>query len=104
MASSPIGTIRTSFTQEFATNLSLIMSKVPQPEWVIVSFKEPILWDRSETETWMFNPRRRYILNKAQLPSFEGKIESLSELRNSRFHVQLQANRNLANANILVER
>lgn len=78
--------------------------KPDQPEWVIVTFKEPTLWDRSEHETWMFNPRVRYILNKGQLESLKEQIETVSDLKNSRNYVQLQANKNLASASILVER
>lgn len=78
--------------------------KLPQPEFVVVSFKEPVLWDRSENETWMFNPGRRYILNKGQIDSVAEKVDTITELKNSRLHTPLLANRNLANANILVER
>jgi ADP-heptose:LPS heptosyltransferase len=77
----------------------------PNPEWVVVSFKEPVLWDRSENETWMFNPNRRYIINKNQLSSVAEKIDGgITELKGSRLHNPLLANRNLANASILVER
>jgi len=79
-------------------------TKASQPEWVVVSFKEPVLWDRSETETWMFNPNRRYIINKGQVESVAEKIDTISELKNSRLHNPLLANRNLANASILIER
>jgi hypothetical protein len=81
-----------------------ITIKLPRPEWVIVSFKEPVLWDRSENETWMFNPNRRYIINKGQVDSVAEKIDTISELKGSRLHNPLLANRNLANASILVER
>jgi ADP-heptose:LPS heptosyltransferase len=79
-------------------------SKLPEPEWVIVSFKEPVLWDRSENETWMFNPQRRYILNKNQVESLGDKVDTTTLLKNSRLHNPLLANRNLANSSILVER
>lgn len=80
------------------------MRKPALAEWVIVSVKEPVLWSRSQDETWMLNPRVRYILNAAQLESLQDKVLSVSDLKNARHFNALQARRNLANATILVER
>jgi len=73
-------------------------------EWVIVTVSEPLLWSRSPDETWMLNPRCRYIVNAIQMESFKDKVDTVSELKNSRFFRPLRANQNLASATILVER
>lgn len=52
----------------------------------------------------MLNPRCRYIVNAAQVESLQDKIATMSELKNARHHMPLQANRNLSNSTILVER
>jgi ADP-heptose:LPS heptosyltransferase len=84
---------------------SPVASRTPSlSEWVIVSVKEPVLWSRSLGEVWMLNPRCRYVINASQVESLGDKIASLSDLKNSRFFSPLQANRNLANSTILVER
>lgn len=80
------------------------MRKPSLAEWVIITVKKPLLWSRSPEETWMLNPRVRYIINAAQLESLQDTILSVSELKNSRHFNPLQARRNLANSTILVER
>ena len=84
--------------------MNQIARKTSLAEWVVISVKEPVLWSRSPEEVWMLNPRCRYVVNAAQVESLGEKIATLSELKNSRFFTPLQANRNLANATILVER
>jgi hypothetical protein len=78
--------------------------KAPQTDWVIVTVKEPVLWSRSSEETWMLNPRIRYILNSLQVESLQDKVQTITQLKNSRFFNPLHASRNLANSSILVER
>jgi hypothetical protein len=72
--------------------------------WVIVTFKEPVLWTRSDHEVWMFNPGQRYVLNANQLTNLEKMVDSISDLKSSANHRPLLANNNVAQSRILVER
>lgn len=78
--------------------------QLPNKEFVIVSFKEPVLWARSDDETWMFNPPRRYILNSNQLAKIGPYVDTISDLKTSSYHRQLNLGANLREAKILVER
>jgi len=73
-------------------------------QWVVASFKKPLLWNRTDDEVWMFNPRRRYILNACHLPHVNEHIETLFDLRTSAYYKPLTAGVSLAGARILMER
>lgn len=55
-------------------------------------------------ETWIINPRRRYIVNANQLKPVEDLVDTISDLKSGALYNPLHAGMNLANANILVER
>jgi Glycosyltransferase family 9 (heptosyltransferase) len=78
--------------------------KPSNAEWIIITVKEPVLWSRSPEETWMLNPRVRYIVNASQLESLSEKVSTVTDLKNSRYYTPLQASRSLGNSTILVER
>lgn len=73
-------------------------------QWVVVTFKRPILWNRNEDEVWMFNPPGRYVLNANQLGNLSPHIQSISDLKSQPFYKPLQAGANLPGAKILLER
>jgi hypothetical protein len=74
--------------------------------WMVVTFKKPIQWARSDNEIWMFNPPRRYILNSGQLEKLKPHIETISDLKSGRLYRPLVAGtrQNLHGARLLVER
>jgi hypothetical protein len=73
-------------------------------QWVIVTFNKPVGWNRSDSETWTFNPGVRYVLNANQLEKLGPYIESISDLQGTRYHNPLRVTSPLANSTILVER
>lgn len=72
--------------------------------WNIVRFNAPVMWQRTEDETWILNPRRRYVLNSAHLAKLTEHIESISDLDGSGLYRPLRAGVNLSNSTVLVER
>lgn len=72
--------------------------------WRIVSFNQPTLWTRNEDEVWMFNPRRRYILNANQLENLQPYIETMSDLHTSADYKPLRMGARLPSSTVLVER
>lgn len=64
------------------------------------------MWTRNEDEVWMFNPPGRYILNANQLGNLSPFVQTISDLKNSKFFKPLQAseNVNLRGASVLIER
>jgi hypothetical protein len=72
--------------------------------WLVVSFKEPCLFNRSDSEVWLFNPGVRYVLNTCQLKNLEVFVETSTELRGSSFFKPLNAGSNIAESRILVQR
>ena len=75
-------------------------------QWVIVTFKRPVMWTRNEDEVWVFNPPGRYVLNANQLGNLSQYIQSISDLKNSKHYKPLLAgpNVNLRGASVLIER
>ena len=72
--------------------------------WVIATFKAPCLFNRSDYEVWVFNPGVRYVLNAFQAYKLEEFIESVSDLRGSAYFKPLNANANIAETSIVVQR
>lgn len=72
--------------------------------WVVVTFKRPILWNRNEDEVWMFNPPGRYVLNANQLGNLSQYIQTISDLKSQPFYKPLRAGVNLPGSTVLVER
>lgn len=75
--------------------------------WVIVSVNKPVMMRRSDDETWLLNPRRRYILN-ADLIADEmvSHIETVSDLQASSLYRPLHSATRvrLPGSSILIER
>ena len=74
--------------------------------WVIVSVNKPVMMLRADDETWLLNPRRRYILNAELLYDLKEHIETMSDLEGSTLYRPLSnAPRvRLPGSSILVER
>jgi hypothetical protein len=74
--------------------------------WVIVSVDKPVMMRRSDDETWILNPRRRYILNADALEDLSPHIDTLSDLQGSSLYRPLQAapRVRLPGSHLLVER
>jgi len=72
--------------------------------WVVVTFKKPLQWTRSDQEIWLFNPPLRYILNANQLDTLKPYIDTISDLKTGRLYRPLVAGAQLHNSRILVER
>lgn len=72
--------------------------------WHVVTVNSPVMWQRNEDETWLLNPKRRYILNSEHIGHLSQWIESISDLEGMDCYRKLQAGQNISNANILVER
>ncbi len=71
---------------------------------LIVTFNKPVMFTRSDDETWLFNPPRRYILNASSLENLDSHIESVSDLECSALYKRLQPGANLPGARVLIER
>lgn len=74
--------------------------------WVIVSVNKPVLMRRSDDETWLLNPRRRYILNADAIQELGGHVETISDLQASSHYRPLHSapRVRLPGSSILVER
>lgn len=72
--------------------------------WVVVTFKRPILWNRNDDEVWMFNPPGRYVLNANQLGNLSQYIQTISDLKSQPFYKPLRAGASLPGSTVLVER
>jgi ADP-heptose:LPS heptosyltransferase len=72
--------------------------------WHIATFDQPMVLDRIMGETWLFNPVRRYVLNASLLPSLQGHIATLSNLKGSAAYRPLHAGGPIAGGQILIER
>lgn len=73
-------------------------------QWVVVTFKRPVLWTRNEGEVWMFNPPGRYVLNANQLGKLSEHIQTISDLKSQPFYKPLAAGAHLPGSTILIER
>lgn len=73
-------------------------------QWVVTTFKRPILWNRNDDEVWMFNPPGRYVLNANQLGNLAPHIQTISDLKSQPFYKPLRAGVTLPGSKILIER
>lgn len=62
------------------------------------------MFHQTADETWLFNPRRRYIVNANRVKAIEQFIDNVSELDGSSLYHPLRAGQGLSGANVLVER
>lgn len=76
------------------------------PQWQIVTVKDPTLWSRAEGETWMLNPTMRYVINAdAATEDLDAQILTRSDLKGGAYYRPLVLERaKLDKAKILVER
>ena len=74
--------------------------------WVVVSVNKPVMMRRSDDETWLLNPKRRYILNADTIDDLAPHIETMSDLEGSAFYKPLRSapKVRLPGSSILVER
>lgn len=74
--------------------------------WVITSVTRPVMMRRSDDETWLLNPRRRYILNADVLDDLAPHIETMSDLAGSALYTPIQAKApvRLTDSTVLIER
>ena len=81
------------------------MEKQPNTsQYQIVTVNQPVLYVRSDNETWQLNPPRRYIFNANQIDALKPFIESVSDLSNAAHYRPLRTPCRLAGARVLVER
>lgn len=82
------------------------MERPHNSSWQVVTFSRPVLWTRSDDEVWMFNPRRRYILNANQLKNLSDYVDTISDLRGMPEFRPLRQGEDvvLSGSRILVER
>lgn len=73
-------------------------------QWLIVSVKEPVMFIQTADETWLFNPNRRYVVNRNRIAPIEQFIDTVSEFDNSAQYVPLRIGQDISDAKILVER
>lgn len=73
-------------------------------QWLIVTVKEPVMFQQTADETWLFNPNRRYIVNTNRVSAIEQFISTASELDGAALYNRLRAGQNITGAKILVER
>jgi hypothetical protein len=74
-------------------------------QWMVVTFKKPVMWTRNEDETWILNPNRRYVLNANQLGNLSEYIAKMSDLKAGEFYKPLQAGQaHLEGSTVLIER
>lgn len=73
-------------------------------QWMIVTVKEPVVFNRAKQEAWLLNPVRRYVFNAHHLANLEGYVETISDLKSSASYRPVQAGAPLTGAKILVER
>lgn len=73
-------------------------------QWLIVSFKEPVMFNQTADETWLFTPNRRYLVNANRLEPIKQYTETVSEFDGSSLYNRLMAGKSIKGAKILVER
>jgi ADP-heptose:LPS heptosyltransferase len=73
---------------------------------VIVSVNKPVMLRRSDDETWLLNPRRRYILNADILEDLKEHIDTMSDLQASAHYRPLHSapRVRLPHSTLLIER
>lgn len=74
--------------------------------WVIITVNKPVMMRRSDDETWLLNPKRRYVLNADTLVDLSEHIETMSDLQGSSLFRPLHSapRVRLPGSSILVER
>jgi Glycosyltransferase family 9 (heptosyltransferase) len=74
--------------------------------WVIVSVNKPVMLRKSDDETWLLNPRRRYVLNADILEDLEDHIDTMSDLQASTHYRPLHSapRVRLPHSTLLIER
>lgn len=74
--------------------------------WIVVSVSKPVMMRRSDDETWLLNPRRRYILNADAVQDLSPYIETMFDLEGSAYYKPVRAASpvRLPGASVLVER
>jgi len=83
------------------------MNRIPHnARWVIVSVNKPVMVHRSDDETWLLNPRRRYVLNAEVLRDLAEHIENLSDLQAATHYRPLHSapTVRLPHSSLLIER
>jgi hypothetical protein len=73
-------------------------------QWLIVTVKEPVMFNQTADETWLFNPNRRYVVNANRIEPIKDFIDTVSELDGASLYNRLTAGKNVTGAKILVER
>lgn len=73
-------------------------------QWLIVTVTEPVMFNQTADETWLFNPNRRYIINSNRAKAIEQFIGTASELDGASLYVKLSQGNSVSGAKILVER
>ena len=72
--------------------------------YVVVTFKNPVLWAIDGDETWLLNPARRYVMNSDMLDGLAAHIDTVSDLRPSAKYVPLRRGENILGKRVLVDR
>jgi hypothetical protein len=74
--------------------------------WVIVTVKQPFMMRRSDDETWILNPKRRYVLNADLVSEIKDNIDTLSDLQASPLYKPLHSapRVRLPGSSLLIER
>ncbi len=80
------------------------MSAIHNSQWAVATFNKPIMFTRSDDETWLLNPPRRYVLNVDTLNNLQSYVSSLSDLGSGSLYHPLVQGVNLPGARVLVER
>ncbi len=73
-------------------------------QWLIATFKEPVVFNRGKLESWYLNPVRRYVFNAEHLSRIAKHVEATSSLNGSPFYKPLYAGAPLQQRRVLVER
>lgn len=80
------------------------MSLQPDTSWVVVTLSQPVLWQRDSDETWVLNPRIRYVLQRKHLKYIDGYIATCSDLMEGQKYKPFNASVSLEGKKLLVER
>lgn len=73
-------------------------------QYVVTTFSKPVLWPRSDEETWLLNPLRRYMMHADHLSVLQDQVESISDVKGMPYHNPLRSGMGLASSRILIER
>src|SRR4051812_40283588 len=73
-------------------------------QWMISTFKRPVIFNRAHDEVWLLNPVTRYVFNANHLAILSDNVESISDVKNSAHYRPLDLKANIAGARIVVER